>query len=472
MNKQEKRSNPKAKLISAILICLAAALILLAIFAVKPILQRLADQKTLRNGEYNSVFLSMFPIDTFDEADFMHFRGDQLAKITTILPNCRTLKSYLNDVSKSGNQLRVLYLGVDPRKVNAAQVLQFRDMFPGVQLEVIPAYRPLSDWLADPKADETLKAYVDLAQHLLDQQNIRVFSFFAQEWIIANPANYEEGLLLREETARLLYVYTDDLHHCQFTREDFFPRIGDLENLLQEAKSGAYTFPDLSDWDIAFFGDSVIGNYKGSHSIPNLVASLSGANCYNCGWGGTTASGSDPSSGVNVIKSYFDGILPEIPENVGVQDDFRRKLADAQNASGKRELFVLHYGINDYLKGVLLESEDPYDPNTYCGALRTIIETIRQNRPNASIFLMTPTPLICYHHGEDVGGENCSPLSAFVEAIGKIAREYDLPVQDTYHDVIPIENMTHLMDGEIHPNEYGRYLIVKEFLRIMKTCYQ
>ena len=430
-----------------------------------------SDCKLLRESEYNSVFLSMYPIDTYDEEDFRYFRGDDVLKLTTVITRNRIMTAYLKEIIKSDNELRVLYLGIDPKRTGAAHILQIRDMFPGVQIEVIPAYRPLSEWLRDSKSEDTLQAYYDLTNYLVDQENIRVFSFFAQEWLIADPENYEKGLLLKKNVARLLYTYTDDIHDCQFTRQEIPVIFDELKELLATAKAGKHVFADLSDWDIVFIGDSVFGNFTDHLSIPGYVSGFSNAHCYNCGWGGACASGDMPSSGIKVISDYLKGIIPtEVPEGAPVADSLKQLLEDEAKGSPRKKLYVLHYGLNDYYLGRPLESQDPYDPETYVGAMRGIIEALQTNRPDAQILIVLPNPVLSFNNGKKSLGENGSPLQSYVEALRGLAQEYSIPYQDDY-SLFPSEKLRRMLSDETHPNEYGRYLIAKKMIEVISQQY-
>lgn len=454
----------------AIAAVLGAVLILLAVLLGTLAARQLRLRKILRSSEYNCVFLSMFPIDTFQEEDFAYYRADTVLKLTYVIPNYAVLKQCLKEVRASENEVTVLYLGIDPKKVNASQILELQSLFPGVQFEIIPACRPLTQWLADRHLDDTFDAYRRLTEQLVSREKIRVYSFFAQEWLIADNANYASDMLFNENVAHRLYLYADAAHNCNFTPENVAPLFGEFQNLLADARVNGYAFPDLSQWEIVFLGDSVIGNYSDHHSIPELVAAFSGARTYNLGWGGSKAGGEDLSSGLSVLNAFLEKDLAAMPPETQTYAGIKKYLEESPSKNG-RTLFVLHYGLNEYFQGIPLDGKDRLDANTYCGSLRLLIETLQSARPDASILLIAPNAVISYQNGTMNLSEEGAPLASYVDAVQRMAEEYGLPLQDDYHNVIRPDDARRFLDGEVHPNEYGRYLIAKALVRTISRSF-
>ena len=109
--------------------------------------------------------------------------------------------------------------------------------------------------------------------------------------------------------------------------------------------------------------------------------------------------------------------------------------------------------------------KDPLDAETFCGAMRKMIETLRENRPDAKILLIAPNTITCFENGSRVLSETGAPFSDYADAVLRIGLEYGLPVQDDYHDVISAEIAADYLGDQVHPNEYGRYLLTKELIR-------
>ena len=419
----------------------------------------------LKTSEYNCVFLSMFPIDTFQEEYFSRYRAQDALILRNVIPNYKTLKSYLRDVALSENEVTTIYLGVDPKKITAEQILGLHESFPDCTFEVIPVYRRLSQWMKDWQVGKTYDAYLTMTTKLMGQENIRVYSFFAQEWLIADDTNYSSGVLLTEPLAERIYIYSDNLHHCDFKPEEVATIFDAFNLLLSETKENGYKFPDLSSWDVLCLGDSVFGNYAGHDSIPELISYLSGARSYNCGWSGATASGSDPSSGTCILRAYLTQDLSALPDNVQARTGLEKRLKDEATSSSRKLLFALHYCLNEYFYDKPLDNaSDPLDENTYCGAMRSMIETIQKERPDAKILLIAPNSVTIYKAGSVPMGENGALLNDYADALLGVGAEYGIPVLDG-RGVITSDEAARFLDGDVHPNEFGRYKIAKAIIR-------
>ena len=427
------------------------------------------NDQLLRNSEYNCVFLSMFPIDTFQEKDFSYFRADDVLLLKYVIPNYQVLKRYLKDVQSSENEMHSIYLGIDPKKITASQILELQEAFPDVTFEIIPTYRRLSQWMKDLHPEKTFNAYLDMAEKLLGNEHIHVYSFFAQEWLISDNANYVTGNLLTESVAHRVYVYADTAHHCNFTPNDIADTFNDFSRLLSETKSGALKNPDLSAWDVILLGDSVIGNFVEHDSIPSLISAFSGARTYNCGLGGATAGGEETNSIGYLLNAYLSKDLSSISEDTAIYSGLQKRWADEALASQQKTVFVLHFGLNDYLSGFPVDNpEDSYDINTFCGAMRKAIETLQTERPDAKILLIAPNAITCHNAGTRIWGANGAPLADYVNALLQIGKDYGIPVQDDFHEIISAQRADYFLEDQLHPNEYGRYKIAKELIRQIK----
>lgn len=96
------------------------------------------------------------------------------------------------------------------------------------------------------------------------------------------------------------------------------------------------------------------------------------------------------------------------------------------------------YDIISFMAGINerhLEMGNPTDatptdaPTTLCGAVRKVIELAIEKYPNAQIFLIAPTPAT----GNDAPPKQGN-MNTFVENQIAIARMYNIPVIDLYHE--------------------------------------
>lgn len=117
--------------------------------------------------------------------------------------------------------------------------------------------------------------------------------------------------------------------------------------------------------------------------------------------------------------------------------------------------FVIVYGgVNDFFHG-----DAPFGvptdrtPETFVGACHTLMRSIIEKFPTATVIFMTPL------HGVDEEKANKNPLLDYVNTIKNVAAQYAIPVLDLYttSGIVPsIEaNREALIPDGVHPNDAG-----------------
>lgn len=228
--------------------------------------------------------------------------------------------------------------------------------------------------------------------------------------------------------------------------------------------------------DVVVTGDSIIGKEREEGTVEEYFERYSGLTMVNGAFGGNCA-----SVGENADRYSYRGesiTLPELAEAVCCQD-FSVQRADMAVSQTKIEYFdsslqnlsevdfertkvlMLAFGTNDYLSGKRTDDpSDPYNVETYGGALRYGIEMLQKTYPDLEIILVTP--LFCHISGWNncleqsfYGGET---LERYVETEKKVAEEYGVYVIDSFHEVgIDESNYEEYMeDGGLHLNREGR----------------
>ena len=151
-------------------------------------------------------------------------------------------------------------------------------------------------------------------------------------------------------------------------------------------------------YQVVVLGDSQFANFLGTEGLGYLISQKLHANVYNLALGGKCAAaeqadvGKDMSQwettcGVNLMKA----IVGEQSESCLDGWDYQKNVFDSCDFS-KTDLFILEYGVNDYLsKKPMYNSDDPGSPYTYFGALESMILDIRNYFPDAQIVVCTPT---------------------------------------------------------------------------------
>lgn len=419
------------------------------------------DYTRISAETYDTVFLSMFPTDHYAEEDYAHYRGQYTLKTAYCIPDESVLEAYLKRIAGSGNEISTIYLGILPESIAPGRLLSLLQQYPSVSYHVILPYPSMDYWmgLTDSELQSTLSKYRETADTLISEDNISLY-LFSREWLICNPANYCDTFLVNQEISQTLMLNCDRDHGYLLTPENAGERLDSFAQLVEDMRTAPTAYPDLAGCKIVFFGDSVIGNFTDSASIPGVVQGLTGAAVYNCGYGGNSAA-FHPDTGMGlagIVDAFIAGDTASLPTDTQVSAGVSRYLEDA--TSDGQLFFVINYGLNDYFLGYPVEGEDPYDISTYSGAIRTAVSSLQTAYPDCRILLMTPNFTSYNSNGSERMGENGGTMRDYADAVLSIAQELQTDVLDNYRE-LGINRSNHgayLLDG-CHPNEATRFTI-------------
>lgn len=428
------------------------------------------DLERLSSESYEGVLLSMHSTENFKEEDFLTYRGLRTAVAAHTLLDTKELSEYLDCVLESGNTLSHIYLCPDPELLwmEAGEkedkwiqnldkgLYSYIEANPHITFEILLPYPALAYWLAleEENLETLLTAYHTLVGELSAYPNTMIFFPGFEEWLMVNPDNYTDTLFDANElvTQKLfLYTFCDAAYQITPVNEDFFWESVRATVTRERITPSAY--PDLSDWCLVFFGDSVLGNYPGSCSIPGNIAGLSGAATYNYAVGGTCAT-ARPEGSLDFPRNVdrFLAESPSIPED-------------------KRLCFLINYGFNDYFTGCPMENPaDSLDASTYKGGLRTGISKLQAAFPDADFIIMTPTHTSEFDKGMAVTSETGDILPAYIDATAELAREMGLHYIDNYNNyIITQETLDNYVADGTHPNERGRLAIAVTIMHYIQS---
>lgn len=426
----------------------------------------------LEEGEFQAVFLAMYSLENYVQEDFAVYRGIPTMKMEPSLDNAMELLELLGmleELLEEGLPIERIYLGLDPVKLEQhlsweeeldwqgtiAALLQEHEE---IQWEVLLAYPSLQEWLQLPEQEQRQAeaAYERAMEALTAVEQLQLYYPGGQEWLICNQDNYAgEGMLNASVSHNLLLKVFCDRNYL-ITRDNREAALEELKETLELWRYEAPYVKRQEGYTLVFLGDSIIGNYTDSLSVPGVVKNFTGAQCINCGYGGLCLSKEDSGiAGVDVINALIQGSAQELPENVpaweGIQELSRMEV------SADRLVFFLNYGINDYMLGHPVESADAYAVTTYKGAMRTAVEQLQEAYPGAQIVIMTPTFISYYEYGTQRLSDAGGIMTDYVEAAAAVAGEYGLPCMNNYVDMeVNEENEKELLADGCHPNEKGR----------------
>ncbi len=474
------------------------------------------DLSMLSTAAYDGVFFSMYDISPYPVENFPYYLGtDTFVKTSHCIRSTDELDEYLSAVFSSGNEIRCVYVGLEPmllwkntdndileiKAAFEAYLFPMADAFPETSFEFYLSYPSMEHWLSVSEQERTTAyvLYQEFAQLLDGRTNICTYYVGGQEWLIQSSDHYLSDFTTTKEISEVIFLLTHNDDHLKINSSNAASMLAETAALVQQQLSAPSMYPDLSDWDIVFLGDSVIGNYSGSLSIPGVIHSFSGASVFNCALGGALASNDDPDdfsfpvmadnllakmqeSHAKENGSQGDGSQTDPAQENGSQGDGSQTDPAQENGSqdvselsrheqgvrsfaaalheGRQLCFIINYGLNDYYCGRSVENqENPADASTYTGGLRTGISALREAYPDALFILMSPGKTTYFKNGTESQSQTGSPLKAYRDACASLAEELDILFLDFYH-AFPGEGvtLTEILSDGAHYNEYGRYL--------------
>lgn len=433
---------------------------------------------TLQEKEFTALFLSMYPVRTYDTYYLSYWRGLETFKAETVLENGRELAGTLAYLQELGNVPETVFFGLDPECLEEEypledSLLQTIRNHPETGYEIWLVNPAMTYWRA--KAEEEWQGIVDryekAARLLAQEENVKLYFAGDREWLVCNGDNYEEEKMPGGDVATtLLAYYTRDEYGL--TLENLEQRMEDARELIANWRMDDRMLTGLEDKTLVFIGDSTFGNFSGSLAITGVVEFFTGADVLNCGWGGMAAADASPDipdlPGLIRIIRQEDGGDGSGPPALQTAPALKRILGQGENAS----IFVL-FGINDYIEGFPIRGEDPYAADTYEGALRTAIEELQAMFPAAELVLISPNYIYYNHCGADPVGEEGQVFSDYAQSMLGLAEEYRLAVIDFYGELgIDSENVTEYLQDEIHLNETGRFAAGLRVLEHLRQTYR
>ena len=433
--------------------------------------------------DYQSVFLSMYDISNFNKEDFADYRGVPTLKLDISLESAEDVNKALDAVFSSGNQITNVYLGLDPlalwhsgkndidnvQKTFESGWFSYADANPEITFEILFPFQSMDYWLSleEGELQASLILYQQLASILTSRSNITVYYAGGQEWLINNPANYVNSYAANELVSQKIFLLTFCDHALQITGRNAAEMMQQLSDQIAAHKENPPVYPDLSQWDIVFMGDSIIGNYKGSISVPGVVSGLSGASVFNCAQGGVSAA--EPEPGMMCFpKMAEDFVTGTVSDS---ETSFGEGLQEYLSAdhTDKKLCFIINFGLNDYFGGHAPENpDDKNDISTYAGAMRTGIAALKEKYPDATYVIVGPGQATYFSNGTELMSESGGQLKDYYQLSVSLSKELNIPYLDLYQQFPEGDtDLTGVLADGCHYNEYGRYCLGIKIVKFM-----
>lgn len=411
--------------------------------------KRSADFARLQQESYQGVFFSMSAPEAFPEDIYPTYMGYNAVGCSHRIASFSDLSDYLETAFSSGNEVTHVFLMLDPlllwdsslhRDAQFAASLEeylltYIDNYSGAEFTVIFSAPSLAYWQSHANGDSDTYCNVIrvLAAPLSARENVSLYFPGQEEWLISNPDAYDTPKELNAVAARstMLLVLSGAM---QYRDTETYSSLDRFSALVQQAVSSPAAYPDLSDYDLVFFGDSVFGNYQDFASIPGVIGALTGAKVHNLAVGGSSATWSDGEN------ASFDEVVGKLVSTSSLSLPADDKLC-----------FVINYGLNDYFEGYPLEK--------YCDGLRIGIRTLQEVYPNAHILVISSNYILSFEKGTAPKGDEENVLADYVAAAEETAAAEGVDFLNI-NEVLQwdADNAAEYLVDAIHPNEEGRWL--------------
>lgn len=210
---------------------------------------------------------------------------------------------------------------------------------------------------------------------------------------------------------------------------------------------------ELQNLIINFLGDSITEGHGTSaqdkvfHQIIKETYNMKHA--YNYGLGGT-----------RIARQI-------VPSKISTKHDLTFELR-SETMDPKADAIVVFGGTNDYGHGdAPFGTPDSEDIYTFCGAVNSLIKTLKQNFPQAKLIFMTPI----HRAGETQPSmPDSKTLEDYVNAILTICKHHKVPVIDLFK-INPLDPTDkELVPDGLHPSDKGHAImaqvIAEELLKL------
>lgn len=431
---------------------------------------------TLQEKSFTALFLSMYPVHSYDTYYLSYWRGLDAFKMEMVMENGRELAGTLDYLQELEIAPETILLGIDPECVETEypledSLLELIRRTPETEYEILLVNPAMAYWRTKSEGQwqEIIDRYESTAKLLAQEENVKLFFACDREWLVCNDSNYAEDKMPTEDVATTLLAYYTRGEY-ELTLENMEQRMTDTRELIADWYLDDRTLDGMQDRTLVFIGDSTFGNFNGSLAITGIVEAFTGAKVLNCGNGGMTAAygnSEHPAMG-ELLKVIEQG---DGSDAAGLQSSAVSVAAGLRQSVGRSgdTVVFLVFGINDYIDAIPVSGEDPYAPDTYMGAMRTGIERLQSMFEGCQLVLIAPNFIKYNNFGTNPVGETESVYEDYVNAVRELGGEYALPVLDFYVDMgIDRDNFTDYLQDEIHPNEASRFNMGMHILDLLR----
>jgi len=435
----------------------------------------------LEADEYDSFFLSMYPISHYTPDGFEKYMGLNTKLVYTTADDIYELTGYADAAFSSHDEITTVFLGLDAAKFVSSYfeyeyiLTTMLDEYPSVTFWIFPATPGIEYWLSlsSTEVSDILDAFSSLCVSLSSRQNVTISYLGSEEWLIANALNYEsDNITISESFASNAFFLSLS---AQITADNITEKVSGLESIIEKYRNDKPSYSDFSDSYFVYIGDSIIANDLSSSSLPGVISSLNGSYYAIASHGGTPAATVSPD--FPSLSLLVDNLVSATPIDAPSMSDFNAGLSqfisDADLVSQKKLYFVINMCLNDYFLGNEIGSSSS-DISTYKGALAENIQKLKEAYPDSGIILMAPNPIMDFDCGKRKTSAQGDVLQDYINALSETAVEQDCDFINIYNNFkCDEETLSEYLRGDlVHPSEKGRYFMGIYFAEQLEILYR
>lgn len=440
------------------------------------------ELKRFSQETYDSVLLSMHSTSGYTQENFMTYKMFNTYVSSYEIRSTKELQRYLEEIFSSGNAIRSVFLMLDPyilwntcgkdtsRYDKALQngLLSFVEAHPDVSFSILLPYPSLRYWVNTEQSiiDDTLNVYRSFIEDTYFYPNAPTYYMGFERWLLVNPDNYVSDFDVNDTIAKKIFLlcFADGINQITPINGDILFEM--FQKQVDAERTSPAVYPDLSDYCLVFFGDSIMAYGEGTNSTPGYVTGFSDAITYNYAIGGTTANSQSPNS------QALPNVLPRFLSEYCIEENGTYRFSpDGADVSDKKLCFLFTYGANDYFNGAAVDNPDnPYDITTYAGGLRSSVKKLMEAFPDAEFIVMTPNFTSYFSNGAERNSDIGGVLTDYVDAAVSVAKELGIHYMDNYHDfLIDASNVLDYTADGCHPNDNGRILMAEHIVDLIDS---
>lgn len=438
------------------------------------------DQKEAE--DYNCLLLTSYRCCLFDIEDVSWGFGVSPIQAVSKDGSIHEMRTVLETTFQKTDDVSTVFLELDPRQHNDDGLVKWIQAQPKTDFLIFFTPYPADYWKKleeHGKLEERLIEYKELAGKLGALDNVMLFYFDNQEWMVQNPWFFQNGTRLSEDAVFQMFS-AFGCGNCRITEaeledKDTVKQENEDDKKLSEKKAelipamAQREYQDFSGQTIFCFGDSMLAKDRDESGIAETAAGLLNAEVYNAAVNGSSASGTEPRDLSNMLDLLLDW---EQEKDRLKTSEYQEQipLEAAEALIGMQEVtpdyIILAYGYNDYSAQAFPYAGGRNGQASFKDSLRENIRRLKEAYPEAKIIVSTAVT-----SGTDLGGNY--PLEWYARAAREAAEAEGVYCLYNYNtEELTFENLEWLLSDGVHFSVTGRFVQAGRIAEFLESIAQ